>query len=505
MLPSPTAGFLNSGGEIAVAIRVLLLEDSEADALLAVHEIRQAGIEFDWRRVETRESFQDALTTFEPHLVLADFTLPHFDGRTALLMTRALHRDLPFIFVTGTLGEELAIDLLKDGATDYVLKTRLPRLGPAVQRALREQNEREQRRAAEDAHREALERYRQVVENTTEVVYSVDREGFFTYANRAGLRLSGYSMGELWRLRYSELVLPDHRERVRRHYLRHYLSGSLASNVEFPFKTKQGEVRWLAASAALIFEEGEYRGFHVIARDITEQRAYREEILRTSEQLRALAARLQSVREDEQTRIAREIHDELGQALTGLKIDLVWMARRLKGFPAEEGKILLQKIASMETLIDETIRTVRRISSELRPGVLDDLGLAAAIEWQTRELSERAGIKYSLEAKDVTLDRDRATAMFRIFQEALTNVIRHASATSVAVRLRQVDEELVLVVKDDGRGITDEEMGRHTSIGLLGMKERALMVGGSVDIKGSPGKGTTVTVRVPLQEKSAGG
>lgn len=494
---------LSSPGIMSSPVRILVLEDSEADALLAVHEIEKTGLAFEWRRVETEESFRSALDSFKPTLVLADYTLPQFDGRTALLLTRSLRPELPFIFVTGTLGEELAIDLLKEGATDYVLKSRLGRLGPAVQRALREQNELQQRRKVEQAHLDALERYRQVVENTTEIVYSVDMEGFFTYSNRAGLKLSGYSMGELWRLRYLDLVMPEHRDRVRAHYMRQYLSKQPTSLIEFPFRTKHHTARWLAASAAFVMENGEYRGFHVIARDITEQKAIQEEILRTNEQLRALAARLESVREDEQTRIAREIHDELGQALTGLKMDLVWMEKKLREFPSDAGHVLREKLTAMESLIDETVQAVRRISAELRPSVLDDLGLVAAIEWQLEQFAERTAIKYSLDAGEMEIDRPHATAVFRIFQEALTNIARHSSATRVWVKAKREDETFLLEVKDNGRGITEEEIGKYTSIGLLGMKERALMVGGSVDIRGKAGKGTTVTVRVPLEGKDS--
>lgn len=486
-------------------IRVLILEDSEADAMLAIHEMSRANIEFEWSRVETRESFLHALDSFDPTIVLADFTLPQFDGRTALhLVRRSRGADTPFIFVTGTLGEELAIDLLREGATDYVLKTGLRRLGPAVERALREQRSVKERKSAEQAHLEALERYRQVVENATDVVYSLNHEGYFTYANQAGLRLSGYSMGELWGFHYLELVMPAHRERVQRHYMRQFLTSTPTSTLEFPFTTKGGGVRWLEANGGLILEDGEFRGVHVIARDITEQKAFQAEILHTTEQLHALAARLQSVREEEQTRIARAVHDDLGQALTALKMDLVWMEKKMTEFPSAAGGLLTEKITSMQSLITDTIRVVRRIASELRPGVLDDLGLVAAIEWQLSEFSARTGMKTSFQnvGGERYLDRDRASALFRILQEALTNIVRHSSATHVRVALEDRSGTMVMEVKDNGRGITREEIGRRGSLGLLGMKERALMFGGTVEIQGRPGKGTSVIVRIPIRGRT---
>jgi signal transduction histidine kinase len=220
------------------------------------------------------------------------------------------------------------------------------------------------------------------------------------------------------------------------------------------------------------------------------------ERLRASEEnLRALAARLQSVREEERARIAREIHDELGQALTGLKMDLTWLNGRLPG-----QKNVAEKVQSMFKLIDGTIQSVRKIATLLRPEVLDQLGLAAAVGWQAREFQMRTGIrcKVSLPAEPVAAGPELSTAAFRIFQELLTNVARHAAATRVEVSMRAETGRLVLEVHDNGKGISEAELGGTKSLGLLGMRERAMAFGGSVEIAGSGGKGTRVTVLLPL-------
>ncbi len=218
---------------------------------------------------------------------------------------------------------------------------------------------------------------------------------------------------------------------------------------------------------------------------------------RSEESLRALAAHLQSVREEERTRIAREVHDELGQALTGLKMDLAWLAKRWPKLP----KDLAGKISGMFGLIDATIKSVRRISSGLRPQVLDDVGLVGALKWQAREFQARTGIrcKSELPAEDILLDPEHATALFRIFQEVLTNVGRHAKATRVDIELRPDTDQLVLRVHDNGRGIADADARGQKSLGLLGMRERAQLFGGGVEIKGVRGRGTTVTVSMPLR------
>lgn len=229
----------------------------------------------------------------------------------------------------------------------------------------------------------------------------------------------------------------------------------------------------------------------------TSQRAQADRELRDSlDQLRALAGRLQSVREEERTCIAREIHDELGQSLTAMKMDLVWMTQRL---PAAE-KSLHLKAQSVLTLIDDTITSVRRIAFSLRPGMLDDLGLSATIEWQSQEFQARTGIECELvlTPEDIDLDEQRSTAVFRIFQETLTNVARHAAATHVVVKLKKVGQELIMMVLDNGKGFEMGVVTNAKSLGLLGMKERALILGGVFEIYSSPGNGTSVTVRFPL-------
>jgi signal transduction histidine kinase len=238
-----------------------------------------------------------------------------------------------------------------------------------------------------------------------------------------------------------------------------------------------------------------------IVRDITERRIREEELRQSKEQLRALAARLQDVREVEHTHIAREIHDNFGQVLTCLKLDLGWMEKQLGRFGTEPAT-LLSRITSMIQLIDVMVKDVRRISAELRPNLLDDLGLMAAIAWQSLEFQRRSGIvcEAMVPREEIALSERAATAVYRIYLEILTNVARHSGATEVRVNVDRRDGELVLHVNDNGRGITESEVSDRRSLGLLGMRERAAVFGGDVHIAGSTGKGTTVSVTVPLSE-----
>jgi len=327
-------------------------------------------VRFSHIRVETEKDFVYELEENPPDLILSDYALPGFDGYAALDIAKVKAPNTPFIFVTGTMGEEVAIETLKNGATDYVLKHRLARLVPSVHRALREAQERAERRRAQEQLRES------------------------------------------------------------------------------------------------------------------------------HEQLRALSVYLQHVREEERTRIAREVHDELGQALTSCKLDLSLLANKLPKNLAP----LKDKAKALSAHIDATIQTVRRIATELRPGILDHLGLIAALEWQANEFQTRTGIKCDVrtDLHEPVLTADLATAFFRIFQETLTNVIRHAGATHVMVHLKEAGGRIILEVKDNGRGISPEEITNPRSMGLLGMKERAALLGGSFKI-GLPsgGKGTLVTVSIP--------
>jgi signal transduction histidine kinase len=222
----------------------------------------------------------------------------------------------------------------------------------------------------------------------------------------------------------------------------------------------------------------------------------KSERLRDSEdKLRRLAAHLISIREEERAHIAREIHDELGQVLTGLKMEVTWLAKRLKEKP------LIEKTDSMCALIDATVQTVRKIATGLRPEMLDDVGLVAAVGWQAKEFQKRTGIRCRASLPPETkLDIDVSTTMFRIFQEILTNVARHSRATRVDVELAIGESTVSLAVIDNGIGIQDKELTAKKSLGLLGMQERALLFGGDVSITGSSGHGTRVSASIPLRK-----
>jgi PAS domain S-box-containing protein len=273
-------------------------------------------------------------------------------------------------------------------------------------------------------------------------------------------------------------------------------------DVEYRVVRPDGEIRFVhSQGSALDDPSGRPRRTFGAVQDITELK-HAEEILKTtSEQLRALSVRLQSAREEEGIRIAREIHDELGSTLTSLR----WELEGIKKTLCEPGTVLpggdlSEKLAGMLGLADTMITIVRRIAFDLRPVVLDVLGLEEAIEWQAQQFQDRTGIAVHCESPEtgIELNPVQSTAVFRIFQEALTNILRHARATRVEVTMVEDTGVFVLMIGDNGRGITESERSGESSIGLLGMRERAHLIGGEIDVSGVEGEGTTVTLRLPI-------
>jgi signal transduction histidine kinase len=233
--------------------------------------------------------------------------------------------------------------------------------------------------------------------------------------------------------------------------------------------------------------------------DITDRKKAEVEFKRSYKQLQALTEYLHQVRENERTLIAREIHDQIGQVLTALKFDISWIKSKLP----KKNHSLAEKIISMNELIEKAIKTTKEISAELRPSILDDFGLEAALEWYSDEFQNRTGIicEIKTDFKQLKLDKNRSTAIFRIFQESLTNIARHANATKVKVNVKAMKNNLELKIIDNGKGITEEQINDSHSLGLIGMRERLMLLKGKLKISGVTNKGTTVVATIPLERR----
>ena len=365
------------------------------------------------------------------------------------------------------------------------------------------------------AHREALERlasneafFRKLAETTGMIPFEIElASGSFTYMGPQADPLFGYPLADWLKPGFwISIIHPDDHESAAR--LTATATGSSDGDFQADVRLKKvrGDYLWVRRVVRLSpgdREAGLAAGFLF---DISAAKAIEEERERSRQQLRELVLRNQSAREEERISVAREIHDELGQALTLFRIDLTWLENRLGKLLSERGADpVVRKIGQMKRTIDGTLQIVRRITTSLRPAVLDELGLKAAIEWQAEGFSRRVGIRCEVDAEPIECPcKDTATALFRIFQEVLTNVARHAQASRVRVMFRKDDSHLLLVVSDNGRGFQPVDSTKPKSFGILGMGERAEALGGSVEIVSGLAQGTTVTVRLPFADGASG-
>ena len=345
----------------------------------------------------------------------------------------------------------------------------------------------------------------ELFEQSPLAVVLTDIEDRINRVNREFTRVFGYSSEEANGRQLSELIVPEELLNEYQEHLKIAVSGGRV-DVETIRRRKEGSRLHFALIRVPVSLPGGQTAIYAIFHDITERKRADEALKKGSEQLRALSASLSSAREEEGTRIARELHDELGATLTSLKWDLESINKICAEPPDLKGaSALREKIKEMMALIDDTITAVVRISSELRPSVLDDLGLVDAIEWQAQQFEARSGILCQIDnfVGDLTLSPDQSTAIFRILQEALTNVLRHAQATRVRITIAKESGEFVLEIRDNGRGITEDESAASWSLGLIGMRERALIVKGTIQLTGIEGKGTVLTLRLPINSQSS--
>jgi PAS domain S-box-containing protein len=358
------------------------------------------------------------------------------------------------------------------------------------------------RKLAAELVRQAEERIRLIINTIPAMVWCLRPDGVTEFVNQRWLDYMGISLAEITE-QPTSTVHPDDLQRVVERWQADKTAG-MPSEDEMRLRRADGTYNWfIVRTVPLRDAAGNIVSWYGTSADIEGRKQAEEQLRRseddlkaTSEQLRALSARLQSAREEEGMRIAREIHDELGGSLTSLRWDL----ESVRKAAADSG--LREKLTAMLGMTDTMIQIVRRIASDLRPAVLDVLGLEEALEWQARQFENRTGIGVHYESAgiDVELNPAQSTTIFRIFQEALTNVLRHASASRVDVIVAEDTGTLVLMISDDGRGITENERTGERSIGLVGMRERAHLIGGEIDVSGIEGDGTTVTLRLPIRD-----
>jgi PAS domain S-box-containing protein len=599
-------------------LRILILEDLPNDAELMIYELNQANIPHTYLRVEDREQFLGALKNYNPDLILSDFYLPTLEGLEALVLAQESCPEVPFIFVSGAMGEEVAIDAVQRGATDYVLKDRLSRLGPAVERALREAEERRQRRQAVAALRESEEKYRLLLKNIPSVVYKGFMDGAVEFVDEKVQELTGYprQIFESRRKLWTDILVPEDQAsfkqafleglRGNKSYVREYrvqridggyiwiqdrgqiilkpngkvdyVSGMffditarkqveaalLESQTQFtsfmshlpgiaymrdfqgayvyvnetwerihpdPGKGQEGPgeldesdhlVITRGQSSQIIEEIVQEDGIHnwlinkfpildrtgrpvligAVGIDVTMRRRAEQALQESEQRLRFLASRLLRAQERERKRISMELHDELGQSLAALKLQIRAIEHGLR----RDQQLLREECRDLLQYLDGVIDNIRRLSRDLSPAILEDLGLQSALKYLIDGVGKHYTVKhfFAVEDLDDLFPSEAQIIIYRIFQECLTNIAKHAGATEVKVAVKEEQGSLVLVLEDNGTGFDPSQAadrrGPGRGLGLAALDERTRMLGGTMEIRSHPGQGTRVICVIPIDE-----
>jgi two-component system sensor histidine kinase UhpB len=476
--------------------KLLLLEDNPDDAALIRKLLERSGMQFSSILASDEKEFLKAIGENQFDAVLADNALPQYSSMEALKLIKEKNPDTAFILVTGTVSEEFAVNIIQQGADDYILKTNLTRLSAAINKAVENKRIQKEKETAEKNIEKEKELSDSIINSLPAIFYFCDANGNFLRCNNNFESVSGYSFEEISKMLPGDFFEPkkDHINKwIEKVFTRGY------AETEAIFKTRDGEkIPYYFTGSAVRFED--QICLIGIGMDISARKHAEKELRQLNSELRRLSAHLQNVREEEQTRIAREIHDELGQQITGLKMDLNWLKKKIAS--NTEPVAIQGKINSMNELLDKTVQTIRKIASELRPSILDDLGLYAALEWQSREFEKRFNIpvQFSSQVKELEVPPSVASGLFRIYQESLTNIARHAEAKNIIASLQVKGKDIILTITDDGKGFIANQDDNKKTLGLLGMKERALTIGGKLNIKSEPGKGTTVTIIISSNE-----
>jgi two-component system sensor histidine kinase UhpB len=479
--------------------RILIVEDETQVARVLESYVQRLGYEVVGV-VDNGEAALRLAAAHAPSLALLDIELPGSMDGFAIAERLLRDFDIPAVFLTGRGDEDTLERVRKSGSFGYLLKPfRAEELKAALTLALL--------RHGREARLAQVERsFSAAIRSIADAVILTDKVGNITYLNGPAERFTGWRAAEAVGRKLDVVFQARNGGQTlkTRAWLKQAAVEGAAPEPPRELTLLPADKRELPieVSAAPIRDDPRGAlGAVFVFRDITERKRFEAELKKSQAELRSLAGHLELAREEERTRIAREIHDELGQMLTGFKMDLAWMEKKLSEPKPGEPFALLVKVQSMFGLLHSMVQTVRRISAELRPGVLDTLGLEAAVEWQVNDFQQRTGVRSSVTGtlREDALARPAATALFRVLQESLTNVVRHAKASRVNVNLEETEGTVTLQISDNGCGIAAADVRKGGTFGLLGMRERIAALGGECEICGEPGRGTIVRVRVPVQ------
>ncbi|MGM0651465.1 MAG: histidine kinase [Bacillota bacterium] len=481
-------------------LKLIIVEDSEDDAMLVILALKRGGYRVEYTRVETSDQLHNALQEEQWNLIISDHGLPDFNAPDALNVLKESGHDLPFIIVSSIIDQEVAVAAMKAGAYDYVMKDNLARLIPVVEKALYNASVRTERKKTREKLFESEARFRNIAEHARDIIYRIrlypDLKA--EYINPSVEDFAGYSPEEFYN--NPHLVFETIFSNDRNLYYK-YLNDEITFKepIRTRWENKNGEIVFTEQNNVPFYDDqNRLVAIEGIARDITRQVIYEKELEQSNIHIEALSKRILGAIEEERSRLARELHDELGQALTAVKLDLQLLNENLPENKSPEGN-LKQSI----DLIDHTIDLVRRLSVSLRPPALDDMGLLPAMKNMVNGFMKRTGIKTTLFTNSFNqrLAQPVETALYRCVQESLTNIARHANASNAKVTISKENGILKITICDDGIGFEVDKMVISSEhIGLTGMKERIKLLNGTFRIDSVLNEGTTIIIKIPWQE-----
>ncbi len=482
------------------ALRVLFVEDDEAQMQKLCAQLGELGYSVKASRVASTAGLRDALLGDAWDLVIADFDARDCPVLSALNLLQQNNRDIPLIAISSTVDEAAACEVMQAGAQDCLDKEHVGRLAAVIERERREARMRQERRAALDAMRVNDARFQALAANVPGMLFQmqVSVEGLpqFLYVSEACQMLLGLDADEFLTLDNPlvGLIVQEDREdflsALQLASLRH-----TTLNWEGRVLTSGSDVKWINLRCSPRDLDNGQHIWEGVMWNITQSKLAEAELRSSRLQLAELSNHLQNIKEEERDRIARDIHDVLGGTLVGMKISVSLLGGKL-----DPQSPLIERVRQIEAMIDDAITTAGRVARELRPGILKEFGLAAAVESHAEDFQHRTGIPCEVLCADhdIETSEEAAIALFRTYQEALTNISKHAGAKQVEVRLMQEGDEIVLEVSDDGRGMDSADLHKPKSFGLRSIRERLNGFGGTMELLPRAPHGTTVVLRAPL-------
>jgi two-component system sensor histidine kinase UhpB len=492
----------------AKKLRALLIEPSPDEAVRALAKLEQTGYAIEHLRVKSAAATKKALDSGPWDIVLCDMAPSGFCGLPALELVRRTNADLPFIFLSFDRREQTLARAIQAGADGYIFKDNLAFFAPAIEHSLREANIRREHKEAERSLQKYQLRLHAFLANLPGMAYQLLLDPpdsiSFPYVSDGSRSLLGQEPMALTQnpALFLNMLYPNDRASF------YQAIRASADNLSFwnwegrVVMAQNGKIKWVNIRATPAKLENGSVLWEGIMTNISQSKLAGIGLKQSEEQLRELSSHIQDAREQERLHIAREIHDDMGGTLTAIKIDVAWLSERLA---AQDTPDLLAKSKGVETLVDRCIKSANNILRSLRPSVLDSFGLIAAIEMEAEEFEKRTGISCPINQQDegAEINSDASIALFRIFQETMTNIMKHAKASQVTVDIANRKNGVCMVIADNGCGIKEADRQKPRSFGLRGIQERVAHFGGRVMISSTVGRGTTVEVYIPHTPSTA--